>query len=128
MAGKSQSNNQAPCMLFSVGEHDLPCIRISVHLSLLLVSASLLVHPTSFHAVFPCCVFLRSFQLSQYILVSLSSLHDQKRLLGVHAGILLMSDFAVSDSCTSVYCLISLQSMRRVRLLKLPSFLLSFLI
>ena len=43
------------------------------HQSHVIHLATLLAHPTSFLVVFPCCVFLQSFQLSQSVPVSLFS-------------------------------------------------------
>ena len=60
-------------VFFSIGDHDLLFISISCLFSAS-VSPSLIhyvSHPTSFHVVFPCCLFLGSFQLSQDVLVSL---------------------------------------------------------
>ena len=77
------SINQVPC---SLAQANLPHINLSSLLLLLSLFLFLVTlgHPTSFHAVFMCCVFFWSFQFSQDILVSLFSSHDQKRLPGVN--------------------------------------------
>ena len=75
--------NQSGALLFSVGNHGLLRISIPDHFQSICLLTFLLVvflvHPTSSHAVFPCCVFLRSFQSSQNVLVSLYSTHGQKK-------------------------------------------------
>ena len=58
------SLNQLVASLFNVCDRDLPRISIPRRfqcLLLVLLFATLLVHPTPFLAVFPCCVFIQSF-------------------------------------------------------------------
>ena len=86
-------------------DHYLPRISIPrrsfVHLSLVLLLLTLLVHPTSFLVVFPSCVFLQSFQLSQDVLVSLFSSGGQKKVAW-RILILFINDLVVSATRNTV--------------------------
>ena len=78
--GVNQSINQSGAVLFSVGEHDL---HVAVSASVTLPTVSHFVSPSNIFSL--CCVFLRSFQRSHNILVSLFSSNGQpQRLLGVY--------------------------------------------
>ena len=118
--------NQSCAMLFNIGDHDSPSNsspRRFQCLSLFLLWATLLILPTSFHAVFPCCTFLQSFQLSQDVLVSLLSLHGQKRLLGIYVFYLRV--ILLCGLLVTLFHLVSLQSMRFIVFFsKGPTFLL----
>ena len=70
----------------------------------------LLVHQTSFLADFPFCLFLRTFQLSQDVLVSLFSSHVQRRLPGFY--IFYLRVIFLCQLLETLFCLISLLCMR----------------
>ena len=76
-------SNQSDSVLFRRGDHDHPRISIPCHFKCN-------CHLSYFEPlcwsiqIFPCCVFLRSLQLSQDVLVLLFSSHDQRRLFGIY--------------------------------------------
>ena len=82
---KSVSNNQVPCCLaYTIMTfHASLSFIVLAHLSLVLYLATLLVYPTSFFVILPCCVSLQSSLLSQDIPVISFLSHDRKRLPGV---------------------------------------------
>ena len=75
----NSSNNQSGSVLFKVGDHDFPA-------SLSLITCHILIHFVSLSIMFSGYLYLlcQSFQLSQDVLVSVSSSHGQKRLFGVY--------------------------------------------
>ena len=76
-----------------------------------------------FPRCFPLLIFLRSFQLSQDVLVSLLSSHGQMRLPGIYVFFLFMSDLVCWLQVT-LFSLISLQSIRFVAFFVGTTFLL----
>ena len=105
--------NQWPALQYGQSwpsTHLYPSLLL-VHLSLDLHLAALLVHTKSFLLAFPCCIFLRSFQFSQDVLVSPFSSLGPKRLLGIYVFFLWII-FCMCQILVTPFC--SKQSMRIV--------------
>ena len=81
----NSSNNQSGSVLIKVGDHDFPA-------SLSLIACHILIHFVSLSIIFSGYHYLlcQSFQLSQDVIVSVSSSHGQKRLFGVYVFYLLL--------------------------------------
>ena len=98
----NSSNNHSSSVLFKVGDHDFPA-------SLSLITCHNLIHFVSLSIIFSGYLYLlcQSFQLSQDVLVSVSSSHGQKRLFGVYVFYLWL--ILLCRLVVTLFWLISLQ-------------------